>query len=214
MPELREWTKIVDLTAGELWQYIGFRWGHILIPDYSRDELTALTLLWHKSVQYKYITLAGTLGLEYDPINNYDRTTRGERTRTPDLETHTAAQSSSDTETGGTDSSTATDTTTAKVAPYDSENFSNRDSSSGSGSSSTTYGRTESTTGGGSQTVTETGTDTEEYSETVRGNIGVTTTQQMIQQERDISDFVLLDMYLSDWIKNFSIGIYSGNADF
>lgn len=40
------------------------------------------------------------------------------------------------------------------------------------------------------------------------GNIGVTTTQQMIQQERDIAQFNIIETIIQDFKKQFCIGIY------
>lgn len=40
------------------------------------------------------------------------------------------------------------------------------------------------------------------------GNIGVTTTQQMIQQERDIAQFNITETIIQDFKKQFCIGIY------
>lgn len=58
--------------------------------------------------------------------------------------------------------------------------------------------------------LTETRDLTDTHSETIRayGNIGVTTSQQMIAQERDISTFDIMSVIIDDFIDYFCIGIY------
>lgn len=58
------------------------------------------------------------------------------------------------------------------------------------------------------ETRTETGTDTTERETHISGNIGVTTTQEMLEQERKIVNFVFLDRYLADWVNAFCVGVW------
>lgn len=59
------------------------------------------------------------------------------------------------------------------------------------------------------KTETETGTDTTERTAHVSGNIGVTTSQQMIEQERAVVNFAFLDYYLHELITAFGVGVFS-----
>lgn len=54
------------------------------------------------------------------------------------------------------------------------------------------------------------GTDTvnETVTENVHGNIGVTSTQQMLQQERDIAMFKWYDIVAQDFVNKFCVQIY------
>ena len=100
----------------------------------------------------------------------------------------------------------------------------------------TTYGKTETTahgktettahgaiidtTGTGSKTGTETRTNlsgvehTDESTDSftaekyIHGNIGVTTTQDMIKLEREIAEFDIVDFIVHDYIKEFCIMVY------
>lgn len=91
---------------------------------------------------------------------------------------------------------------------------------SGSGSSTTTFGKTqgiqESSTYGKTQNVTESKTfgssinETKSGTHTLRahGNIGVTTTQEMIKQQREIETFNLYDIIIDDFRMRFCILVY------
>ena len=136
-----------------------------------------------------------------------------------------------------TETNSETSGATGKVAPFDSALFNNATqndvtaSGSGSTSETITHGKTTADTGtlthttAGTDTTqtttthtgenrttraeTETGTDTTERTANIAGNIGVTTTQQMIEQERRIVDFVFLDLYLSAWVAEFCAGVWT-----
>lgn len=136
-----------------------------------------------------------------------------------------------------TETNSETSGATGKVAPFDSALFNNASQNdvTATGSSSTTetvtHGKTTADTGtlthttAGNDTTqtttthtgenrttreeTETGTDTTERIATIAGNIGVTTTQQMIEQERAIVNFVFLDIYINAWITEFCAGVWA-----
>lgn len=57
---------------------------------------------------------------------------------------------------------------------------------------------TDSSSAGGTETITE----------NVSGNIGVTSTQQMLEQERNIANFYWYDIVAQDFINKFCVQIY------
>ena len=73
---------------------------------------------------------------------------------------------------------------------------SDRDDTSGSTSNQAT----------GSYTSSDTGTHSETRTE--QGNIGITTTQQMIKEERDLAFFNLFDVIADSFIKFFCVAVY------
>ena len=106
-----------------------------------------------------------------------------------------------------------TTTSTHKVNPYDNPGFvnaeedvsvqtgsrtntetysGNPDTSSTSGNSSTTNSGGTSTTNTGTNTSTETGTEKNDHKLTRRGNIGVTTSQQMLESELALAEKMTL----------------------
>lgn len=159
----------------------------------------------------KYEKLIAVYAAQYDPLVNYDRLETESSTRTPNLTTSRANTTSSEdsratqknqTEhradkpvapSGGTWSST----TTHNVAPYDTSSFSPSEqdvtTEDGYRETETSYtGQpdTESTTRSGNEygTTTETGTEnTIRRLETV-GNIGVTSSQDMAEQEIKLAE--------------------------
>ena len=182
--------------------------------------------------------LYATTQYEYNPIENYDRqesgTDSGNDTAT---HTGTDSRTESITDGGtegiatslaktGQDSITGTDTKGHWKAGFDSTASGDddglvketRDEDDGStttvygntetGSSTTTFGKTQSVTEGktyGSQLATY-----KNGSHTLRahGNIGVTTTQEMIRQQREIEQFNLYDIIIDDFRNRFCILVY------
>lgn len=55
---------------------------------------------------------------------------------------------------------------------------------------------------------TDNGTVTHEYERLEQGNIGVTTTQSMIQEEREISEFDIIQYIINDFKTRFCIMVY------
>ena len=126
----------------------------------------------------EYTTKVSMLLMDYNPIENYNSTetesSTSENTTTSGNENTTTTTTNSTTENSGE--------TTNKVSPYDSENFSN-DNNSNSSNTSTING-TDSTSITDSGNISSNGTLTRTL--TRKGNIGVTTTQQMIESEYEL----------------------------
>ena len=140
--------------------------------------------------------------LEYNPIENYNRT-EIETIDNDQTDTHsgkdTTQHTGQDSSTGilsGSETHSGTDTDINSITAYDSNALYTHDkqefthgagiSSSGSNSNTVTYGRKEELTHG--ETVTRSGDITRENHTT--GNIGVTTSQQMLEQEFNIASLL------------------------
>lgn len=128
----------------------------------------------------------------------------------------------------GTNTRSGQDETTGKVSAYDSTDFQNREKTNSTASENNSTESTENFTGNGkvtnsgTKTITNTGDETNnvsretsdnntgetthEQSET--GNIGVTTTQQMISAEREIAMFNIIDFIINDFKERFCLLIY------
>ena len=148
---------------------------------YISDDFTELgSIISNLSEIYnnEYTTKVSLLLTDYNPIENYNSTetesTTSENTTTSGNENTTTTTTNSTTENSGE--------TTNKVSPYDSENFSN-DNNSNSSNTSTVNG-TDSTSITDSGNISSNGTLTRTL--TRKGNIGVTTTQQMIESEYEL----------------------------
>lgn len=114
---------------------------------------------------------------EYNPIENYRRETQGTRQDTTE-NTRTGQNT-----TTGTD--TTTDTSNDFIYGYDSDEA----TPSGKSNSQNEINTNKTDT----QNSTENGTNNGTYSETVSGNIGVTTSQQMIESELQLRNYNLID---------------------
>lgn len=171
----------------------------------TTEEYTAIAETIFALYALKWGKLWETMYFEYDPIENYSMredmkddetvTEYGKtRTRTDNL-THSKTGTETDTPNlTDTQTSNLTKTTESKISGFNSVTSSPADditeSSTGTatlqrtGTNTRTYNTGDSNTG--TQTDADTGSDTQtrNYTLTRRGNIGVTTSQQMIESER------------------------------
>lgn len=160
----------------------------LMLPNY--DIMRMMIGVWSNSHLYKWDKLYKTMLLEYNPIDNYDRT----ETRKLNSKGKGTGKD------GGQDSITSGGTSTEKVAGFNSSPNTLVDKSSltTSGNQTNNYGRTSDST--------YEKDDNEEIR--AKGNIGVTTTQQMIEQERNIADFNLYDIITEDFKQRFCLLVY------
>ena len=159
-----------DLTVSTILDYCGSN--EVRYPDMAM--LTARILDFFKIWQWKFEKLAATLDLEYNPIENYDRY---EDSR------HGTTHSGKDiTENGGKTTVTPNTTTesdyygfnlTEGSRPVDKSTVSGSDVTQSESESALTHGHVEDL----------------KIDSHIHGNIGVTTSQQMIQSEKEIADF-------------------------
>lgn len=140
--------------------------------------------------------------LEYNPIENYDRQERS--TRTPNL-TRTQGGSYTDSHNGTVTTTNNGNTTDQRAADnssawenFDKSNIDLRDETTNNLTDTRTYNN---------MTDAETGTDTTESR--IHGNIGVTTSQQMLTAELDlIPRLDIIDYIADDWHSEFCLLMY------
>lgn len=149
--------------------------------------------LYGKSHKYEYDKLVDTLSLEYNPIENYSMTEKGTDTRTPNI---TQTNKGVNTNTVGVDTSI----TTGKTTFDKSDSFINDTKTTNTGTNTDTQDiNTTVTTAGNEKTVHEF---------TRSGNIGVTTSQQMIESERQLAMFSVVDLFVKAIADIILIGVY------
>lgn len=153
-------------------------------PDILKDLIGA----WSKRRMYAWTKLLATTKLEYNPIWNKDGTI--EETEVRDLDrsenVNSSAESNSDTdELHSTYGYNSGEPQAASKDESESSGFS-KSSSNGTGSEDETIKRSR-----------------REF-----GNIGVTTTQHMIQEERDIADFDIYGYIIHDFKYRFCVLVY------
>lgn len=165
--------------------------------------------------------LYDTTTYEYNPIENYDRQESGSGATThsgADTRTVNSAEGGTETTTdtnSGTDRTTGERDTLNKIAGFNNggtlvDQSKQEEDTSGS----LTHGKkTVSETEFGK---TDTTTDRTAYGQVIEnentlrahGNIGVTTTQEMIKQEREIALFNIYDAIIEDYKHRFCVLVY------
>lgn len=156
--------------------------------------------LWSAKNQRYFERLAILMQTEYDPLENYNRQESWHDKGTSSNEENSQANANYNNSTTGND----TNTTENKVSAFNSSEYENRDR----------------TTSAGTDTETDTGTSAETGKRTnegnfdttrtgyARGNIGVTTSQEMFRQEMEIVSLSPYDVIAGDFINEFCIKLY------
>lgn len=159
---------------------------------------------WAASNQKTWEKLLYTVNVEYDPIANYDRTETWTDTRGSTRGATQTTTSTSENQSNTSGSGTAA--TVEQNKAYNDVTFSD------SRKSTVTSNDTNTTTGNDSSTVN--GTVEETLNENVTregravGNIGVTTTQQMLESEREVAKFNIYEHIAAEFCYRFLLGVY------
>ena len=195
----------------------------------SSNSIGVLALTIFKMFSRKWDKLYNTYNLEYNPIENYnmteimtddttERTFGHVLTREDDL-SHT--KTGDETITHDTTDERTDDLTgdvTSDIQGFNSDEYvpSTKDISTNTGTQTLTKTGTDTTnhditeSDSGTQTNTESGTNTDvrNYELNRTGNIGVTTSQQMIEQERKLWEFNFVQIVYNDIDSVLTIGYY------
>lgn len=155
--------------------------------------------MWSRKNQYNWKKLYDTTLLEYNPIENYDRmedwtdtdSETGTNSRNNDIRNKISNEV--------TNSGTVIEQNTAfnsGLSDHAKEISNNNTNSKGSGST------TENENGTSKRELTHKRTGR------AHGNIGVTTSQQMIQSEREVAMFNIYDIIAESFVENFCLMVY------
>ena len=184
------------------------------IPTFSSGALAAIGAEIYAKFSVNWTKLAATLTAEYDPLKNYDMSEAfsetGSNTGTvtdSGSNTGTVSHSGSDThgETITTDESTDAETANG-VYGFNSATASPSDESTGSTDhySIVTHGGSDGHSDTETRNLANGNTRTDNLAHSIMhtltrsGNIGVTTSQQMLQSERDLWVWNFLDQVFTD----------------
>lgn len=151
---------------------------------YPNLEFFAMRIgMWSRKHQYNWKKLYDTTLLEYNPIENYDRM---EEWNDTDTESGSSTVTNEIMNTGTiTEQNTAFN---AGLADHAKEISDNDTTNNGSGTNKRDAKHSR--------------------SGRAHGNIGVTTSQQMIQSERDVAMFNIYDIIAESFVENFCLMIY------
>ena len=181
-------------------------------PSYMKKHIG----VWSRRKLWTWTKLYNTLNLDYNPIDNTDKYEDYTDKRTTKRVTSGKTQGSSDgtnsqrdnEQSGGTHDETAKhDVSAENASDYQADS---RDTTQGKNSNTrdnVTRGTT-SLKSRGTSNENEDYTDTFKHTLHTHGNIGVTTTQQMIEAERESVRYNLVEDIASDYQAAFCLDIY------
>lgn len=200
---------------------------------YSNSDIMKMAIgIWSDSNQYTWNKLYQTTVVEYNPIWNVDadieEISAGERTKTgsgSDNRTVNLKDKRTvdlhDNETINThDNETVNLTDTKSVQGFNSGSWADAEKNVKSGTDNVAHSGTDNVAHTGTETIDHTGTDNRSLSNSENessngsvitrrtGNIGVTTTQQMLEQERAIAEFNLIEYITKSFKNRFCLMIY------
>ena len=193
-------------------------------PWFMRDAIGTWSRKWYRTIE-KWIT---ALNIEYSPLENYDRMEdftdtmgRGSKTSSRRDSGNTRTFDNTDEETLDTTNERTLDTnntTENTVSAFDSSTYQPADKSE------TDNTGTDTLTNTGTDTFVHSGTITDEYGEgssasetenktdnhsgRTHGNIGVMTSQQMLEQELSVQRFNLIDQVTDLFVQEMCILVY------
>lgn len=150
----------------------------VLYPDF--DFLKYSIGAWARKWQPTFERWITALQIEYNPLENYDRKEDWTDTRNG--------------QTSGSTSGTTNTTSTNKVSAYDATDFSNKDQNE-------IYGSDSSSSSGESH-------EGAKHDGRIHGNIGVTTSQQMLTQELDIGYWNIYEKITDLFLTEFVLPVY------
>lgn len=167
------------------------------VPEYLKRNIN----YWFARRLFDFQRMYNALRVEYSPIENYDRkenTTRNYENSGTDIESTTLGSTKTSTNIGSNDNEN-------KVSAYNDSDYTNREKDTQS------YNSTFTNTGSGTDTTqTDYGMKRKEVEDIrVHGNIGVTTSQQMIDSEMELR--AKYDIYKSisrEFEKEFLVQVY------
>lgn len=202
----------------------------ILYPD--ADIFKTAIKYWSAAEVQNWNKLYNTTVLDYNPIwnkngtvtetekhiknNNYTDVTDGK------IADHSSTNGSQNTETSGNENTDTTNNTNEKdyVFGFNSESAAQSGQTVTDDTGRTNTDRSENTKSNSSANTDATTTNNtnfkhdekenidREYTRTEQGNIGITTTQQMINEEREVDKFNLMDYIIDRFKQRFCLLVY------
>ena len=167
------------------------------VPEYLKRNIN----YWFARRLFDFERMHEALRVEYSPIENYDRkenTTRNYENSGTDKESTTLGSTTTSTNIGSNDNEN-------KVSAYNESDYSNREKDTQS------YNSTLTNTGSGTDTTqTEYGLKRKEVEDIrVDGNIGVRTSQQMIESEMELrANYDIYKIISREFEREFLVQVY------
>lgn len=156
---------------------------------------------------------ADALALKYEPIENYDRyedITIAD-TRSDSNTIHSEGTGSSDASSSSTNTDKLTSSTEHDVSAYDSSalQLDTKDATTSTDTVTTSSSSKGSQTQSDDSTSTASGKSDRKHTAHIHGNTGVTTSQQMLQSELDISKWNIYSHITDLFIEELTVPVYT-----
>ena len=177
-------------------------------PSFIRDAIG----LWGRKWQRTFEKWLQALSIEYAPLENYDRI-EDWTDQNYHVSSTSARRDSGNTRTFNNQDKRTIDTTVVsedEVSAFDSSTYqpSDKNTTDNDGTDTVDYSGTIKDEYGEGSSGQENGNSTDTHGGRIHGNIGVTTSQEMLKQELDISMWNLLDQITDLFLQEFCIMVY------
>lgn len=177
-------------------------------PSFVRDAIG----LWGRKWQRTFEKWLQALSIEYAPLENYDRI-EDWIDQNYHASTTSARRDSGNTRTFNNQDKRTIDTTVVsedEVSAFDSTTYqpSDKNTTDNDGTDTVDYSGTIKDEYGEGSSGQENENSTDTHGGRIHGNIGVTTSQEMLRQELDISMWNLLDQITDLFLQEFCIMVY------
>lgn len=178
----------------------------ILYPE--PNTLKTVIKAWATARNPAWTKMMTALDAQYDPISNYDRAESWTETHNLTNSREFHGTSSGNLSGNGASVSSGSVTDTGSVTGFNSTEWANKDKTARSESAQVETSNSQSNTGAQDYADTNRDTGTLTRAGTVSGNIGVTTNQQMIQQELELRQMDIYRIIINEFVKMFCLGVY------
>ena len=178
-----------ELDKSTLTNNILMRGGEFEVAYSDPTATQSLIGIWSAKMQPTFTRWVNALAIEYAPLENYDRMEHW----TDEVNGTGSSESS-----GSVDTTTG-DTSELQKSAYDQSTYSPYEKTINDGTVGTTT----------SDTTGTTMSNDSEHDGRIHGNIGVTTSQQMLQQELDLGYWNVYEKITELFLQEFVIPVYS-----
>lgn len=178
-----------ELDKSTLTNNILMRGGEFEVAYSDPTATQSLIGIWSAKMQPTFTRWVNALAIEYAPLENYDRMEHW----TDEVDGTGSSESS-----GSVDTTTG-DTSELQKSAYDQSTYSPYEKTTNDGTVGTTT----------SDTTGTTMSNDSEHDGRIHGNVGVTTSQQMLQQELDLGYWNVYEKITELFLQEFVIPVYS-----
>lgn len=178
----------------------------VVYPNIDIMKLAITT--WSIANQYTWEKLYDTMVVEYNPIWNVDANVNESRSGSESRDITRAGAGSNNRTVNLADNETVNITDTESVKGFNSDTWAESRKNTKAGTDNIAHTGTDNIAISDSESVDDDVTRTETFTQRRTGNIGVTTTQQMLEQERQIAEFNMINYIAQSFKQRFCLLIY------